>query len=204
MIDNLDASNSLLRLLVSDGLRGWSSKALIDAVQDKSAIVRTAAARELHARPDVDAIFEQIIPLIASKSAYVREISAFVLGQLGTPAMPRRKDSYPYLIKLLSDDDEDVRTAAAAGIGHLSYEKMPKEAEAKLIALKSDKSRKVKAAVAYALGNSSGARGVLDALKSLSRDKHSASYARLGLDILQERQSKGHKTGAKAATRKKK
>ncbi|RUL77619.1 HEAT repeat domain-containing protein [Dyella choica] len=203
MIDNLDASDSLLRLLVADGLKHWSSQALVGAAQDKSAIVRTAAARELHARPDVDAILEKIIPLISSKSAYVREISAFVLGQLGTPTMPRRKDSYPYLIELLSDDDEDVRAAAAAGIGHLSYEKMPKVAEVRLIALKDDKSKKVRASVAYALGNSSGARDALNALKSLSKDRHSAPYARLGLDILEERGSKSHKAGSKAAIRKK-
>jgi HEAT repeat protein len=184
MIDNLDASVSLLRVLVAEGLKCWSSEALIEVVQDKSVIVRTAAARELHMRSDIDTIFEKMVVLTSNGNAYVREIAAFVLGQLGSPAMLKRGDSYPYLVKLLSDEDEDVRAAAAAGIGHLSFKKMPPVAEDGLIALSGDRSKKVRAAVAFALGNSSGKEEVLAALKSLLRDRYSKPYAELGMDML--------------------
>lgn len=141
----------------------------------------------------MDDIFRRIVPLTSNTNAYVREISAFVLGQLGTPVMPKRRQSYSYLIDLLADEDADVRAAAAAGIGHLSYKKMPVIAEERLIALKDDESKNVRSSVAYALGNSSGKDKALKALKFLLKDFDSAPYAKLGMDILSERTGRNTK-----------
>lgn len=191
MIDSLDASASLLRLLVSEGLKSWSSEALVEAAQDKSVIVRTAAARELHARPDVDTIFRRAVSLASSPKAETREIAAFLMGQLGSPAMPKREASYPYLTEMLHDIDDGVRASAASAIGHLSYQGMPQFVEKQLVTRARDRSKLVRAAVAYALGNSSGTGKAFAALQLLLRDRHAKSYAELGMDILSGRTHDG-------------
>lgn len=192
MLDRFDSSSSLLRSLVYSGLKDWNSEALIQALHDKSMIVRTAAARRLHLQPDTDLVLDRVVLLASSANASLRELAAFVLGQLGTPAMPRRIESYPHLVGLLSDKDEYVRAASASGIGSLSYEDMPSVAEDRLIALKSDVSGSVRAAVAYALGNSSGKETALGALKLLLRDKDCdvRSWAELGMELLSERSAR--------------
>lgn len=197
MIDSLDASASLLRLLVSEGLKSWSSEALVEAAQDKSVIVRTAAVRELHARPDVDTIFGWAVSLVSSPKAETREIAAFLMGQLGSPAMPKREASYPYLTEMLDDKDEGVRASAASAIGHLSYQDMPQFVERRLVTCARDRSKHVRAAVAYALGNSSGTGEAFAALQLLLRDQHARSYAELGMNILSGRTHDGadKKTG---------
>ena len=189
MIDDLDSSASLLRLLVSQGLKSWPWEALLRASLDKSVIVRTAAARELHVRPEVDAIFERIIPMLGSRDAGTREIAAFILGQLGTPAMPRREGSFPHLATLLSDQSSSVRSVAVSSIGHLAHGGMPKAIEDKLVALRDDASADVRAMVAYALGNSSGHGEAMITLEQLIRDPQPevAEHASLGMDILEVR-----------------
>jgi HEAT repeat protein len=189
MLDTVDSSSSLLRFLVYAGLGGWSSEALLQAIRDKSVIVRTAAARRLHLQPDVDVIFDAIVPSITGRDPDAREIAAFVLGQLGTPSMPKRRESYPYLVELLSDRNEYVRAAAADGIGRLSYDDMPKFAEDGLVLLRDDVSESVRGAVAYALGNSSGRGEAHHALELLLRDRDVdvRSWAELGMELLSER-----------------
>lgn len=50
MIDDLDESSSILRLLVADSLKRWTDNALLGLLSEQDAIVRTAAARELQMR----------------------------------------------------------------------------------------------------------------------------------------------------------
>lgn len=53
MIDDLDESSSILRLLVADSLKRWTDNALLGLLSEQDAIVRTAAARELQMRGGV-------------------------------------------------------------------------------------------------------------------------------------------------------
>jgi hypothetical protein len=128
-----------------------------------------------------------------------REIAAFLMGQLGSPAMPKREASYPYLTEMLHDKDDGVRASAASAIGHLSYQGMPQFVEQQLVTRARDRNKHVRAAVAYALGNSSGTGQVLAALQLLLKDRHAKSYAELGMDILSGRTHDGARKSRKHA-----
>lgn len=185
MIDDIDASGSTLRLLVSQALKNWNIEAVLGLIVDEDHIVRTAAARELQLRGS-RFIYEQVIMLITDDRAYVREICAFILGQLGTPDMPYKDESYPLLLDLLEDKERDVRMAAAAALGHISFANMPINVEKALILASKDKDENVRACVAYALGNSSGGVAAKFSLNQLKNDKDESvrSYADLGFELL--------------------
>lgn len=189
MIDDLDASSSTLRLLVSDSLKKWTSDALLGLLNEDDVIVRTASARELQVRGGHE-IFEKILPLIKDQKPEKREISAFILGQLGTPKMPFKEKSFPALVLLAEDESPDVRSATAAAFGHLCYEGMPAEIESCLIKLCSDDDINVRACAAYALGNSSGSQEVRELLARLLKQQDVREYAELGLEILDAKEEK--------------
>lgn len=187
MIDDLDASSSILRLLVAQGLKGWSDNALLELIVEEDVIVRTAAARELQNRGGDTLLFGRIRNLSNDVRPYVREISAFILGQFGAPHAPYKKDSLPTLMSLTLDSDADVRAAAAAAFGHLCFAGMPQEVEDRLVQLCSDKDRDVKACAVYALCNSSGSDNVRSLLNGLLADDYVGEYAELALEILDDR-----------------
>jgi HEAT repeat protein len=187
MIDDLDASSSTLRMLVSEALRKWTEDTLMGLLEEEDVIVRTAAARELQARGGVE-IFKRMQTFAVDKRPYVREIAAFILGQLGTPLMPLRKESLPILLQLASDQNADVRSATAAAFGHLCYEGMPKDVEDCLIKFCLDEDKDVRACAAYALGNSSGSLKIRALLTKLLEQDYVGSYAELGLEILDDKQ----------------
>lgn len=189
MIDDIDASGSTLRLLVSQALKSWSIDAVLGLLVDDDYIVRTTAARELHIRGD-KTIFEEVSKLNSDTRPYVREICAFVLGQLGTPSMPFRDKSYSIVLDLLRDKDSEVRMAAAAALGHMSYDTMPAAVENTLIEQSADNDKEVRACVAYALGNSSGSDIVKRALMRLETDMEERvrSYAKLGMELIADKQ----------------
>ena len=188
MIDDIDASGSTLRLLVSQALKNWSVEAVLGLIVDDDYIVRTSAARELQLRGGKD-IYEQVTRFVNDKRAYVREICAFVLGQLGTPDMPYKDETFPLLLSLLKDKDSDVKAAAASALGHISFSGMPKDVEDALLLSSKDEDNNVRACVAYALGNSSGSKAVKNSLEQLKNDKEESvrSYADLGIDLLMEK-----------------
>ncbi len=188
MIDDIDASASTLRLLIGQALKSWNIDAVLRLIVDDDYIVRTAAARELHLRGDQH-IFDEVIKLISDKRPYVREISVFVLGQLGTPSIPFKDKSYPIVLRLLKDKIPDVRMAAAAALGHMSYDVMPVDVENALVLKSNDDDKDVRSCVAYALGNSSGSETVKRILKQLESDKEESvrSYAKLGLELILDR-----------------
>ena len=186
MIDNVDASSSTLRMLVSEALKKWTTGSLLGLLEDDDVIVRTAVARELQIRGELS-ILEKVRSYVTDNRPFMREIAAFILGQLGTPLMPFKQESISLLRPLVSDSDADVRSAVAAAFGHLCYEGMPKEIEDCLIKLCSDNDKDVRACAAYALGNSSGRQEIRDLLTLLLSQKYVGPYAQLGLEILNER-----------------
>jgi HEAT repeat protein len=181
--DDFGESGATLRMLVSQALQGWSTDALLQLLTEKDPIVRTAVARELQIRGE-SPIFGHMHDLIRSDQAYLREIAVFVIGQLGSPSIPFKQESIPLLLPLVSDDNADVRSAAAAAFGHLCWDGMPEDVEESLMELCSDADRDVRACAAQALGNSSGRAEVRTLLKQLLSEDYVGSYAELGLEIL--------------------
>lgn len=168
MIDPLDSSESTLRLILWRALSSYSVEDLLPLLLDGDAIVRTAAAKQLHVRPN-QAVFKHVSSLCDHQSDDAREIGAFVLGQLGTPVMPFRARSIPILIGLLEGDSSaDVRAAATGALGHLAAD----EANRNLLHAAGDRSAGVRACVAFALGRLTYVDEVGKALKRLARSRN--------------------------------
>jgi HEAT repeat protein len=120
MLDSWDDdSNDRLRVAVARGLKGYSDADLMDDLVDRSPILRTAAARELHLRGGVH-VFDRVKQLARAPRHDSREIAAFVLGQLGHPICPFATDSFPILDTLLDDPYWEVRVQALVAIASLA------------------------------------------------------------------------------------
>ena len=167
MIDSPDLEKSTLHLLLFQALKQYSTSALLPMLGGKDAIVRVAAARELQTRGGDD-VFEVAASFVKSSRHESREIAAFLLGQLGTPKLPYRGQSLPLLTALLKDDYYEVRSAAAAALGHLHAE----EALGELIMLASDAEPEVRECVAFALGLIKANKQSIDVLRRLSEEQN--------------------------------
>jgi HEAT repeat protein len=115
----IDDEGHSLRLLVFNGLQAYPTQSLFQFLHDRNSIVRTAAARRLQTQPEVELVFAHVRSLAGFPNAYAREISAFVLGQLGTPRKPFKSESVPILVRLCGDRAHEVRIAALAALWHL-------------------------------------------------------------------------------------
>jgi len=188
MIDNPDYSTSTIRLLVFQALKHWETKALFSLLSDEDYIVRSATARELQTRGEEDT-FQNLKDLAEDPIAYVREIAAFTLGQLGTPEYPFREQSIPLLQEFLSDDDSEVRAAAVAAFGHLCTDSIPEGVEKKLVEMVVDQSEEVRECLAFTLGSSSGSEEVVAALTRLQKDNSEGvrSWADIGFELLERK-----------------
>jgi HEAT repeat protein len=166
MIDIGVTGHSTLRLLVYQALKQYSTVALLPMLQDKSSIVRSAVARELQVRGEID-VFAHAKDLLQSEKGTDREIAAFLLGQLGTPDFPFRQQTVPLLEERLRlDADPSVREAAAAGLGHLAYVgSIPV-----LIEAADDASDCVRVSIAASLGRFRTDMRAIRALKKLAND----------------------------------
>lgn len=168
MIDiGIDRKGSSLRLLIAQALREYSTFALLPYLKDRSAIVRTAAAREIQFRGDAES-FEYLMQLLDDDRAYVREIAVFTLGQYGTPTYPFKSKSIDSIVgRLVHDTSSSVRSAAAAALGHLkAYEAL--EAVTAAVA---DNSIDVRACVGFALAQMKRSKKARDALRILKDDE---------------------------------
>lgn len=166
----IDQAGSSLRILIAQALREFPTSSLYPFLEDRNAVVRTAAAREIQVRGEVDSL-SYVTRLVDDKRPFIREIAIFVLGQLGTPDYPYKNESVPVISsKLAHDRSSSVRAAAAAALGHLrAY-----EAVEILVCAVTDNSVEVRACVASALANmkrSAKARVALDTLKVDSNDE---------------------------------
>lgn len=124
----IDREGHSLRMLVFQALERYPTQSLLPFLHDRSAVVRTAAARHLQTRPGRDAL-EYGMKLLASTARYDREIGAFLLGQIGTPERPYREESVPLLVSLCRDKAPEVRVAALAALGHLKASEAAKVVE---------------------------------------------------------------------------
>ncbi len=186
MSDDSDPTASTLGILVSEALKQWNTDALFMLLQDDNEIVRVSASRELQLRGD-RSIFEKTLALFHDNNSKVREMVAYIMGQLGTPLMPYREESLHPLLSLTYDNDANVRSASAAAFGHLCYNGTPQEVEDRLVQLCSDKDKDVRACAAYALGNSSGSEEIRALLIGLQPDEYVGPYAELALEILDDK-----------------
>ncbi len=165
MIDDLDGSSSTLRLLAWQALRSYPTDSLLRLLDDDDYVVRTAVARELQTRSGSD-VYQWAIDKVTSERIASREIAAFILGQLGTPELPFRATSIPALMRLASDNDTEVRSAAIAGLGHLRAD----EAVDIIIAASQDSSNLVRGCAVAALGHLTSSAAVISALRDRLRD----------------------------------
>lgn len=185
MIDDKDASDSTLRLIVWKALQRYSTAKLIALLSDHDPIVRTSSAKQLHLRGS-KTVFRKAAELCEQERDDLREIGAFLLGQLGTPKRPFRKESIPIVSNLLmNDSSHQVRAAAAAAIGHLGAT----EASRELIDMAGDSSPEVRACIAFALGAMKPSQEIANVLRSLSHDQDNEvrEWAELSSEILQEK-----------------
>ncbi len=190
MIDDKDPSNSTLHFILWQALKSYSTDELIVFLKDSDYIVRTAVAKELHIRGSPE-IFEEAQHFFSDEKDCVREIGAFLLGQLGTPTFPYREKSIPILVDLLEKDNSfEVRSAAAAALGHLGSER-PIEDEAvctSLLNRATDTSADVRACVAYALSSLKYSTRIEQTLYQLCSDENEEvrEWATVSLEIFSE------------------
>jgi HEAT repeat protein len=114
-----DESNDQLRVAVARGLKSYSDAALLDGLVDRSPILRTAAARELHLRGGLR-VFDRVKELARASRYEFREVAAFVLGQLEHPTCPYAAESFPMLDILLDDPYWEVRMQALVALASLA------------------------------------------------------------------------------------
>jgi len=161
---------STLRLLVYQALKHYAEEALLPMLEDGSSIVRTAVARELQLRGG-ERTFTRAVALLTSPKVSNREITVFLLGQLGTPHFPFKQQTIPLIeSRLIEDQSEEVREAAAAALGH--------QADAlsvpALLRAATDPSGCVRSAVAASLGQFRSDPLVASALRQLAEDTDDA------------------------------
>ena len=122
-------------------MRADASRALIEALSDKDAGVREAAAFAL-GQIASRAATERLTRLLADKDAEVRATAAFALGMLGD-----RRSIAP-LSKAQDDADAGVRSSAVVGLGLMQDE----DAVDELIEMLADSSFDVRYDAAWSLG----------------------------------------------------
>lgn len=190
MIDDKDITDSTLRFILWKALREYPTNELLELLEDEDMIVRTSAAKQLQLRPEED-VYHATVQLVEAQKEYKREISAFVLGQLGTPKFPYKDKSIPILTRLFDDSSADVRATAVSSIGHLGSEKIHHDDMLldKVIKLSIDQNEDVRLCCAYALALFIKSQKVIDALKKLLSDSSNdvKEWAELSMDIITSR-----------------
>jgi HEAT repeat protein len=169
--------------LVFQALKTYSTEALLPMLEDGDVIVRSAVARELHARGERNA-FDAALRLCGDSRDFVREIAAFTLGQLGTPTYPFRSESIPRLATMaVGDRSFEVRASAVAGLGHLhAAERLDT-----LLQASHDAESEVRAMAAVSLGRLGPLPDVVTALDRLLSDPDGEvrDWATLGVELTQ-------------------
>ena len=169
MLDTDDETGMLSRYFVRKGMSDCSTSQLIDLLTDDDQIVRSSAGFLLHISGGSDADFERIAGLASHAEAYVREVTAYALGQFGTPDYPFHAQSIPLLTLMARDADDEVRLAAVSALGHLRGD----AAWEIILAAAKDSSPDVRWVVAWLLEFMEGSERSLAALASLAADPDS-------------------------------
>lgn len=182
-----DEPGHSLRMLISQALKTYASSSLHNFLQDKNDIVRTAAARELQIRGERETL-TVAGELLARDTTALREIGAFILGQLGTPRRPFQKECTALLKEALRKEaNVKVRSAIITSLGQQG------EISSLPASLKffTDESPAVRAAVAFAIGVTGPgdsrvhrqAKKILDCL-SKDRSRVVREYVKLAYEML--------------------
>ena len=194
MLDNQDMSTSTLRQVFWEAIKDYAVQDLLRLIRDEDAIVRTYAAKQLHLRA-TDEVFEEAEQLVASSEHDLREIGAFLLGQLGTPKKPYRSQSLPLLVPLVRDQCHEVRAAAISAVGHLGVDSLidSHSAVGCIIEASRDKIPEVRAAAAFSLSSFSDEGQTVPVLQRLTKDSDNdvREWAELSLEIIDERGKPG-------------
>lgn len=185
-MEDVDLAKSTLHLLAFQTIQSLQVERLLPLLSDGDSVVRALAAQQLQLKGD-DLVFKEIAKLTRSPVDYTRESVAFIMGQLGTPERPYKNKALPYLLDMINDKSDIVRSAAVSALGHLYVdERMPNEVSDLVVCLATDSSSQVRSCVAFALGHSLRSSVVVDALNKLKKDPNEdvRSYAELGFELL--------------------
>ncbi len=135
-------------MLLQVGIKYFPPEVAYDFLLDKDRLVAAKAASRLHGeRGLAERTFKYAVELAGGKTAWYRELAAFILGQLCAPDYPYKDRSVPILETLAKDPKPAVRGAAIVGIGHL----VSKTSKKVVLAALSDPDAGVVECAAYAL-----------------------------------------------------
>ncbi|MFN7114492.1 MAG: HEAT repeat domain-containing protein [Alphaproteobacteria bacterium] len=179
--DSADKPGEMIRTLVWQSIKQYRTEHLYQFLQDKSPIVRTIAARELQIRGAKET-FDYVVSFAKAESVTIRELCAFILGQLGAPKLPYKNRSLPYLIELSADKSSSVRSAAISALGHLRADKK----KAVILKAAKDKSPQVRLSAAAAMLHLKRSPSIIKCLKQLCKDSNREvrSWAKTSLEFL--------------------
>jgi hypothetical protein len=112
-----------LRLLLRAGIERFPDEVALNFLYDKDRIVAAVTAQMVRTLSKfVDRAFAEAVKLSEDKAAFRRELSAYILGQLGPPEFKYKDQSVPILTRLCTDTSGDVRGGAIVALGHLKAE----------------------------------------------------------------------------------
>ena len=189
MLDFKDATFDSLRLAVARALARYFDDEIRECAKDPSPIIRTAAAREMHIRGGREN-FDFAVLLCGHDRFEMREVGAFILGQLGTPGCPFANESFGILEALLGDKYFEVQGAAVRSLGSLASlgHYPPDYINPTIFELSDSQYAYVRAAVAYRLGmiRSDDADKFLEVLV-LDGDKNVLDTAEFSMQLRAER-----------------
>jgi HEAT repeat protein len=187
-LDGEDPTDGMLRRILWSAFTTLSEDKLFECALDEDRILRTAAARQIQLRAS-DACFNFAMSLVNSHRFDHREISAFILGQIGISRPELVAISIPPLTKLLDDPYYEVRATA---IYALSYRCDDTGADFPLILervinLASDEAPFVRLAASHFLGfvYTESARQALEVLRD-DYDTDVRKDAAYGLELHRE------------------
>jgi HEAT repeat protein len=154
-------------------------QALLDDCRSGDSTRQVNALIELNKLHVASAVSE-IVPLLSSPDADVREESARALGYLGKPERARIG---PALLPLLDDTSASVRAEAAEALGLLGYP--PEAVESLKRLLHQDPDWLVRASAAEALGNFGDVSTLGDLTQALEDEESTVqAYAALSLGLI--------------------
>lgn len=179
MIDNID--NQYRIVFLWQEFRKLGVEEIFEFLYDADETTRYTAAKELQFRGGRQ-VLDKAAELCADSDEMLREVGAFILGQIGTPDRPFDRESIPILMSLFEYDPVPaVRASAAASLGHLRCTEAVSALEKGI----HDPDSQVRLDIAGALGNMQD-EAALNPLLLLLRDDDNEvrNWAVFGLRML--------------------
>jgi HEAT repeats len=184
--DDLDAADTVLRVLVFQALNAWDMDDLYPLLEDEAVIVSWQALNELRIRGEVET-YNRACSMCFDSRPEIREMAAQILSQLGPSDVPAplRNQAVPLLLELLTKDPSPcVRSAAAFGFGHINAHDVARDA---LVAAARDPSPAVREGVAFALSEDDDPSAISTMIRLMDDiDEDVRDWATFGLGTLHE------------------